>query len=287
MVVTRFPTANATYSGAGFTNPNNLHGNDGVYGTSAPAKNGGLGNAYSGFGFDAQIPSGSTIDAVKVIYEFKVSGTGSVAIQRVKARIGGVEEENHDNTNEPTSDTAVTVDITADRAWVRDNLLDANFEVIAEPRRGNTNTSYTASWDYVSVEVTYTEQSSQTYPQAISVIAVGVASLSKKSTFKKSVAVTALGVVSLASKLVYKLSVAATAVGVAGVSSKLVMKVGVAATALGSVSLTTAMVLKQAISSTAVGVVSVATQFIQGSGGGRVMKFARGFIAGVGRMMGR
>src|SRR3990167_7402564 len=158
-VVTKFPTANAAYSAGGFTDPNNLHADDGAYGTSIPAKNNGKGNAYSGFGFDGDIPSGSTINSVKIIYEFKVSATNYVAVQRVKARIATVEEENHDNTNEPLTDTIVTVDITADRAWARDNLLDANFEAIAEPRRGNSNTAYTASWDYIKVEVDYTAPS--------------------------------------------------------------------------------------------------------------------------------
>lgn len=154
-VVTRFPTTNAAYSGAGFTNPNNLHADDGVYGTSAPAKNGTLGSRYGTFGFDGVIPAGSTISTVKIVYEFKVSVNTSVAVQRVKARIGGVDEENHDNPAEPTIDTVVTVDITADRTWTRADLLNGTFEVVAEATRGNTNTAYTASWDYVKVEVTY------------------------------------------------------------------------------------------------------------------------------------
>ena len=286
MVVTRFPSANAAYSGAGFTNPNNLHANDGVYGTAAPAKNGGLGNAYSGFGFDAQIPSGSTIDAVKVIYEFKVSGTGSVAIQRVKARIGGVEEENHDNTNEPTSDTGVTVDITADRVWSRDNLLDASFELIGEARRGNNNTSYTSSWDYVSVEVTYTEAASQTFQQAISAVSGVVVSVGRKASYKRTISAVASGVGGLSTKLVYKIAIAASALGQAAISSKLVMKVAFAASVVAGASVAAKMVLRQSISSVASGVAGVATQFIQGSGG-RVMKFARGLMASMGRMMGR
>lgn len=155
-VSTRFPTANAVYSNGGFTDPNNLHADDAAYGTSVPAKNAGKGTIYSTFGFDGDIAADSTINSVKIIYEFKVSATNSVAIQRVKARISTVEEENHDETSEPLTDTIITVDITADRTWARADLLDANFDVVVEPRRGNSNTAYTASHDYVKVEVNYT-----------------------------------------------------------------------------------------------------------------------------------
>lgn len=154
-VVTKFPTTNAAYSGAGLTNPNNAHADDGVYATCAPAKNGALGQKYGTFGFDASIPSGATISAVKIIYEYKVSTTSSVATARTKAIIGGVDQANHDDTTEPTTDTVLTIDITADRTWNRNDLLDGTFEAVLEGRRGNSNTAVTFSFDYVKVEVTY------------------------------------------------------------------------------------------------------------------------------------
>lgn len=155
-VVTNFPTANSAYSGAGLTNPNNAHADDGVYATCAPVKNGALGQKYGNFGFDASIPAGSTITKVQIIYEYKVSTGASIATARTKAIIGAVDEENHDHTTEPTTDTIVTVDITADRTWSRNDLLDGTFEAVLEGRRGNSNTAVTFSFDYVKVEVTYT-----------------------------------------------------------------------------------------------------------------------------------
>lgn len=159
-LVTRYPSANAAYSGAGLTNPSNAHADDGTAATAAPAKNNGLGTTYSGFGFDGQIPAGSTINSVTIRYQRWCSTTNSVAIARTKARIGGIDEENHDDTQEPTTESGtgntVAVDVTADRTWARDDLLDANFAAVFEFRRGNTNTAYTGNLDYIRVEVDYT-----------------------------------------------------------------------------------------------------------------------------------
>jgi len=154
-VSTRFPTANEVET-TGWTNPNNAHADDGVYATAAPGKNAAIGTRYLTFGFDAAIPSGDAIDAVKIIYEYNVSTTASIATMRVRARINDVNEENHDDASEPTTDAVITVDITADRAWTRDDLLDAAFKVTGEARRGNSNTAVTFSLDYVKVEVTHT-----------------------------------------------------------------------------------------------------------------------------------
>lgn len=153
---TQFPATNSVYSGTGFTNPQNLYADDTVNGTSAPPRNGGRGNVYGNFGFDGIIPAGSTINSVNVIYEFRVSTTASVAAQRIKARINGIELANHNNASEPLSYQIVTVNITADRSWARNDFLNSAFEIIAEPRRSNSGTAYTASWDYVKVEVNFT-----------------------------------------------------------------------------------------------------------------------------------
>lgn len=283
-VTTRFPTTNAAYSGVGLTNPNNLHADDGVYGTAAPAKNGGLGTRYGTFGFDGDIPDGSTIDAVKILYQFKVSVTGSVAIQRVKARIGAVDEENHDNTNEPTSDTAVTVDITSDRTWTRDDLLDGTFEAVAEARRGNTNTAYTASWDYIKVEVTYTEPVGPvTYQQAVSATAVGTASTARTRSLKTTLTATATGAATIGTGLVLRQALAssavgtatialvlafgvtlvATAVGTATQALRLSLKRTLEATASGTAATTVGLVLRQALTGAATGAATIATSFYE------------------------
>lgn len=159
-VSTQFPTANEVET-TGWTNPSNAHADDGSYATAAPGKNGAIGTRYLTFGFDAVIPSTDTISKVQIIYQYKVDVTNSIATMRTRARISDVDEENHDDTTEPTADTIVTVDITADRAWTRANLLDAAFKVTMEGRRGNSNNAVTFSLDYVQVEVTHSTPSGQ------------------------------------------------------------------------------------------------------------------------------
>lgn len=154
--VTRFPTTNTVFSGTGFTGPANLYADDDVPGASTPPRNGGSGNAYGSFGFDSVITPGSTINSVQVIYKFRLSTTASATRQRVQARINGVLENTHDNLSEPLSYETVIVNLTPDRAWTRDDLLDSVFEIIAEPMRRNSGTPYSAFWDYVKVEVDYT-----------------------------------------------------------------------------------------------------------------------------------
>lgn len=150
----KFPTTNATYSGTGFTNPNNAHADDATYATAAVASGTTKGQKYGTFGFGAAIPTGATITSVSVSYEYKVSTTAQVATSRMKARIGGTDQANHDNTAEPTTDTVVTVDITADRSWSRADLLDGTLEIVLEASN-TTGTDVTFSYDYVKVTVGY------------------------------------------------------------------------------------------------------------------------------------
>jgi len=154
--VTRFPAANSVYSGAGFMNPDNLYADDNIPGTSVPPRRSGSGNVYGSFGFDGFLPADLAINSVRVIYKFRVSTTASRATQRVKGRINGAELAEHDNVLEPLVYQTTAVDITADRSWTRNDLLDGAFEIISEPRRGNSNTPYTSFWDYVRVEVDFT-----------------------------------------------------------------------------------------------------------------------------------
>lgn len=156
--VTEFVNSTAIYSGGGFTNDGNLIGggaDDGLYATASPSQNAGQGTVVGSLGFDLVIPVGAVIDLVKIIYERKYDVDTSIGISRVKYRIDGVEGPDHNNTDEPLTDTVVEVDVTADRAWERQYLMDGVFEVIAEARRGNTATSHTQSWDYLKVEVEF------------------------------------------------------------------------------------------------------------------------------------
>src|SRR5215475_11152315 len=115
-VVTQFPTANSADVGAGLTNPNNTHADDGSYATAAPGKNTTLGTRYGTFGFDAQIPVGATITKVQLIYEWKCSTTGSIATARIRSSVVTTDGSNHDDTSEPAGDTVNTYDITSERA---------------------------------------------------------------------------------------------------------------------------------------------------------------------------
>jgi hypothetical protein len=156
IVLTKFPTSNAAETGAGLTNPNNGHADDGSYATGAPgAKNTTLATKYQNFGFDS-IPTGVTIVKVQIIEEHKVSTTGSIATCRTYSKVSGSAGTNHDDATEPAADTVKTYDITSERSWTRANLLDGTFEVALAAVQGNSSNAVTMSFDYVKAEVTYT-----------------------------------------------------------------------------------------------------------------------------------
>jgi len=156
-VVTQFPSSNAADVGAGLTNPTNVYADDGTYTTAAPAaKNTTLGTRYGTFGFDGVIPTDATITKVQLIYEWKCSTTGSIATARIRSSVVTTDGTNHDDATEPAADTTNTYDITAERSWVRADLLDGTFFVELHAIRGNSSTAVTFSFDYVKVEVTYT-----------------------------------------------------------------------------------------------------------------------------------
>ena len=154
---TMFPTANAAETGAGLTNPNNAHADDGSYATAAPGKNVTLATKYQTFGFDSQIPAGSTIDRVVLQYQFKVSVNTSVATGRIYYKISGVAGSNNDDASEPLADKINTYDVTTARAWTRADLLNGTFEIALAAVQGNSNTAVTFSFDYVTATVVYTD----------------------------------------------------------------------------------------------------------------------------------
>lgn len=155
---TRFVTGTAPYSSGGFDfqgNNSTLSADNEVYAIATAARNDGQGSVFADLTFNVAIPIGAVIDLVKIIYERKYDIDTSIGISRVKWRVSGEEGPNHDNTDMPLTDTVVEVDVTGDRAWEWQDLLDGVFEVIAEARRGDTDTEHTQSWDYVKVEVEY------------------------------------------------------------------------------------------------------------------------------------
>ena len=218
-VTTRFPTANEIET-TGWTNPNNAHADDGVYATAAPGKNGAIGSRWLTFGFDGDIPAGATITKVQIIYEYKVSTTASIATMRVRARIDDVDQANHDNTAEPTTDTVVTVDITADRSWTRANLLNASFKVTGEGRRGNSNNVVTFSLDYVKIEITYTLP-----VVALAGVSAGVAAVVGALAVQHSLAGISSGIATVAGALAVRHALLGASAGVATVSGSLTVTV--------------------------------------------------------------
>ncbi|HWR73370.1 MAG TPA: hypothetical protein VN604_09380, partial [Nitrospirota bacterium] len=97
------------------------------------------------------------IDTVKIIAEYRVDTTASLASLAAQATVTGIDcpAVAQVNSAEPLSDTIVTFDVTACRTWTRDDLLDANFQVRIGARRGNNATPVNFFLDNVRVKVTY------------------------------------------------------------------------------------------------------------------------------------
>jgi hypothetical protein len=110
------------------------------------------------FGFDSAVPSGATIDQVNIRMEYRVNSTSGIANPELQAFVSGgaVGAANAGSPAEPTTLTENTFDITADRAWVRADLLDAAFDLRCRGRNGNSTTDPSYRWDYIAVEVVYT-----------------------------------------------------------------------------------------------------------------------------------
>lgn len=146
---------NAIYSGGGFDNPAGTNNDDGVYATATPVRNTGQGSKMSVLGGGLDVPAGSLILSVKIVYERKYNVDTSIGISRVKWVVNGEEGPDHDNTAMPLTDTVVEVDVTGDRFWEWQDLQVGVIEVIGEALRGDTDTAHTQSWDFVKVEVVY------------------------------------------------------------------------------------------------------------------------------------
>lgn len=154
------PAANTVEAGNGtWTNDANISADDGAEATFALAvKNtSGRWNAGQTFGLDAIIPAGSTINQVEIRAEWRVNSTGGIANLELQAFVGGVAVGTVlANAAEPTTLTTDTDDITADRAWTRDDLLDGTFELKVRGRNGNSTTDPSYRVDHIAVQVDYT-----------------------------------------------------------------------------------------------------------------------------------
>ncbi len=160
---TKFANANAVVT-TGWTNPTNAYADEGTYATCAPGKN--L-TVNSDYGFPAfavgDIPNSSTINSVTAEVQWKVSTTSSIDTL-------GVQLHNPAGTgqgSETTTTTATTADSVATQQVTSGITLAAlrvANTVVARVRasRGNTNTAFTASLDYVKVAVDYTAPNNMT-----------------------------------------------------------------------------------------------------------------------------
>lgn len=155
------PSANTVEAGSGtWTNDTNIRVDDGTEATfSLTSKNtSGRWNAGQTFGFDALIPAGSTIDTVEIRADWRVNSTAGIATLELQAFVSaaGVGAARA-NAAEPTTLTTDTFDITADRAWVRADLLDGTLELKCRGRNGNSTTDPSYRFDHIAVQITYTE----------------------------------------------------------------------------------------------------------------------------------
>jgi hypothetical protein len=155
------PTARTVDTGSGtWTLDSNILADDGAEATFSLTSKNTSGRWLIGqsFGFDAAIPAGSMIDQVNIRMDYRVNDTGGVANPQLQAFVSGgaVGAVRSADPAEPTTLTENTFDITADRSWTRDDLLDAVFDLRCTGRNGNSTTDPSYRWDYIAVEVVYT-----------------------------------------------------------------------------------------------------------------------------------
>jgi hypothetical protein len=160
------PTSNTVEAGDGtWTNDTNILVDDGTEATlSIAAKNTtGRWNVGQNFGFDALIPVGATITSVEIRAEWRVNSTAGIANLDLQSFVGGVAVGIlFSNSAEPTTLTTSTDDVTADRSWTRDDLLDGTFELKVRGRNGNSATDPSYRFDHIAAQVGYSTGSTRT-----------------------------------------------------------------------------------------------------------------------------
>jgi hypothetical protein len=156
------PTATTVDAGSGtWTNNGNITTDDGTEATfSLTSKNtSGRWNRGQTFGFDSSIPVGSTITLVEIRSEWRVNNAGGIANLEMQAFVSGTGVGSvRANSAEPTTLTTDTFDITADRSWVRADLLNGTFEIRIRGRNGNSTTDPSYRWDHVAARITYVSE---------------------------------------------------------------------------------------------------------------------------------
>jgi hypothetical protein len=157
--VTQYPTSDTAVSGT-WTSPTNVQASDSaVASVTIAAKNTTVDRQQGNFGFDAQIPVGSTINSVQIEVRHRVSSTSGIAFLENLAQISGTAGAVNSESGEPTTLTPATYSAYArpgGGSWTRADLLDGTFTTRIRARSGNNATSVTYEWDYLRVTVDYT-----------------------------------------------------------------------------------------------------------------------------------
>lgn len=127
--------------------------------TPTPADNTSTGWIKAGtFGFDSLIPAGIAIAITKVElqYRWRVNSSSGIANRDLCWAVSGTRGTNlHSLSTEPTSLETILTDVTAERAWVRADLLDGTFEVHARGRNGNSTTDPSYRFAWIKAQITY------------------------------------------------------------------------------------------------------------------------------------
>lgn len=159
VVVTGAPST--THGSPALTNPTNAYALDGIYATCS-ATSSRKQAIYGNFGFDSSIPVGATIDQVEAIYTYFVASGATSPRAELNYVKDGATSTLHDwveDTSEPTTLAAVTVDITGG-GFTRSELLNDTFRVYLAGRDPAGTTAM--SFDSLIVRVTYTTPSADT-----------------------------------------------------------------------------------------------------------------------------
>ncbi len=172
--VTRYPSTDTAVTGT-WSNPTSVQADDIAFAsvTSAASKNVDAGiREQGGFGFDGQIPAGSTINSVALQVGWHVSTTGGIANLGARLRVGSTDGTEQLDTAEPTTSTDrsyTTMARPGGGSWTRDDLLDGTLKTRLRGANGNSATAVTYLFDYVRVVVDYTSATVPGTPTIVSV----------------------------------------------------------------------------------------------------------------------
>lgn len=188
------PAIAHTAVSTGWTNPGNAFASagDNVYATVAPAKN----NVRSGdFGFAdilaAEIPDGSTISAVRLVAEAKLSAVVTGGLFGLQGMLAGIAQGTESTLAGTTTESGVSFAFPADSVTLAD-LRAASTVLMARCRgaRGNTNTGVTVSLDFVRLEVDYVEPpaTAKMNRTVIDTVPAPTDSISRSTSISRSIA---------------------------------------------------------------------------------------------------